>query len=70
MQLLQPVRPHRLSIGLDLGHILAQAGLVPGHPHLSAGAALLVTATPAGRPAGTMPMPVETGNPDPIVHPS
>lgn len=69
VQLLQPVRPHRLSIGLDLGHILAQAGLVPGHPHLGAGPPLLVAGTPAERPAGTMPVPAETGDPDPVVHP-
>lgn len=69
MQPGQPVRPHRISIGLDLGHMLAQADLVLGHPHLGAGATLLVAGTPAERPAGTMPVPVETCDPDPVVHP-
>lgn len=42
---------------------------MPGHPHLGAGATLLVAGTPAERPAGAMPVPVETGYPDPVVHP-
>ena len=42
---------------------------MPGHPHLGAGPPLLVAGTPAERPAGTMPVPVETGDPDPVVHP-
>lgn len=69
VQLGQPVRPHRISIGLDLCHILAQAGLLPGHPHFGAGATLLVAGTPAERPPGPMPVPIETCDPDPIVHP-
>ena len=69
VQLGQPVRPYRLPIGLDLGHILAQPSLVAGHPHLGAGTPLLVAGTPAEWPTWAMPVPVEIGNPDPVAHP-
>lgn len=69
MQAGQPVCTYRLPVCPDLGNILAQPRLVPGHPHLGAGAALLVAGTPAERPAGAMPVSVEAGDPDPVAHP-
>lgn len=68
MQLGKPVRAHRLLIRVDLGHVLAQAGLMPGHPHLGAGAALLVATAAAGWPTGPMPVPIKAGDPGVVVN--
>lgn len=44
VELGQPVRAYRRPVSRDLGHVLAQTRLMPGHPLLGAGAALLVAA--------------------------
>ncbi len=67
----QPVAPDLLLPRQDRGDVLAQPGLVPGHPQLGPCPALLAAAAPAERTsrAVPVPVPVQRGNPDSIVHP-
>lgn len=68
MHLSQPVRSHHLPIRTDLGHVLAQAELVSGHPQLCAGTALLVAAAAANRSARSVPVSIQVGHPGAVVH--
>ncbi|UQA21491.1 hypothetical protein [Stenotrophomonas sp. NY11291] len=65
----QPVAPNLFLPGPDQGHVLAQPRLVPDHPLFGAGPALRVAAAPAERSSRAVPVPVQRGNPDAIVHP-